>query len=117
MSKWLQILETLGPMALMFTPLAPIAPIVIGAMKTAEALPGASGDEKKQLVQTLVSAGAAATNAVAKKQVIDPAAAAAASGSVIDATIGIVNIAHDMHVQTTPADTPAGPVSANITPA
>ncbi len=102
MSKWLQILETIGPIALCFTPLAPIAPIVIGAMKVAESLPGASGAQKKQLVQQLVSAGVGAANAMANRQVIDPSAATAASSAVIDATIGIVNIAHDVHVQTTP---------------
>lgn len=95
--KWFSILEQLGPIALAFTPLAPIAPLVIAGIRTAEAIPGATGDQKKQLVQQIVAIGAQGANAQAGKSVIDPQAAADSTGSIIDAIVGVTNIVHNAH--------------------
>ena len=77
--KWLQILEEVGPIVLTFTPLAPIAPIVVAGINIAEQIPGATGDQKKTFVQQLVGLGAQGANTVTGKSVIDPSAAATAT--------------------------------------
>ncbi len=104
MPKWLRVLATVGPQVLMFTPLAPIAGIVVGAIQTAESIPGATGPQKKALVQQLVTAGVQATNTLAGKMVIDPAVAQAASGSAIDTVVNVANI-----VEQIPGDAPPTP--------
>ncbi len=104
MPKWLRVLAIVGPKVLMFTPLAPIAGIVVGAIQTAESIPGATGPQKKALVQELVSAGVQATNTLAGKTIIDPAVAQAASGSAIDTVVSVANI-----VDKIPGDAPPTP--------
>lgn len=97
MPKWLQVLKQVGPIVLAFTPLAPIAPAVIAGIAAAEALPGATGEQKKVIVQQIVTAGAAAANAQAGRVVIDPADAAAAAHTAIDTIVTVTNIVEKAH--------------------
>ena len=96
MSKWLQALEQIGPSILLFTPLAPIAPAVIAGIKVAEAIPGASGEQKKALVQQIAGLAAAGANAQAGKTVIDPQQMGAVSGQAIDTVVSVVNLIHQL---------------------
>ncbi len=97
MPKWLEILKQLGPMvvATVVPGGAILAPIIVGAIAEAETIKGATGAQKKAAALNLVKAGAAGANAVAGKQVIDPAKAVAAAESGIDTVVSVVNIAHD----------------------
>lgn len=97
MPKWLQILAKFGPEVLAFTPLAPIAGVVVAGIQTAEAIPGATGEQKKALVQQIVALGAQGTNAQAGHVVIDPAAAAVAAQTAIDTVVNVTNIVHAAH--------------------
>lgn len=94
--KWLELLKTIGPLVIAST--VPggqlLAPIVVGAIHSAEQLKGASGAEKKAHALELVEAGAAAANAVAGKVVVDPNAAVAAAASGIDTVVKTINAAH-----------------------
>lgn len=92
--RWLQVLEQVGPTVLMFTPLAPIAPAVVAGIKVAEAIPGATGPQKKALVQQIAGLAAAGANAQAGKTVVDPTSLEAVSGQAIDTVIGVVNLTH-----------------------
>ena len=106
LSKWLEILGTIGPAVLSFTPLAPIAPIVLEGVKLAEQIPGASGAQKKALVQNIVALGASGANTAAGSVVVDPTAAAAVTGTAIDSVIGVTNLVHAAH-----GATPATPTT------
>lgn len=93
-SKWLDILKMVGPIVVAVT--VPggqlLAPIIVGAIESAEKLPGASGAEKKAHALELVKAGAAAANAVTGKVKIDPEQAVAVARSGIDTVVGAVNL-------------------------
>ncbi len=102
--KWLQILEQIGPTILLFTPLAPIAPAIIAGIKVAESIPGASGPQKKALVQQIAGLAAAGANAQAGHQVIDPGTLEAVSGQAIDTVVGVANLVHVL--PEVPAPTP-----------
>ncbi len=92
MPKWLTILARIGPQILLFTPLAQIAPIIVGAIQAAEGLPGATGPQKKTLVQQIAIAGAQAVNAAAGRMIIDPVLAEQASGAAIDTVVTVTNL-------------------------
>ena len=96
MPKWLDLLKTLGPVVVAATVPggAILAPIIVGAIAEAEKLPGATGAEKKAAALKLVKAGAAGTNAVAGRVVVDPTEAGTAAEKGIDTVVTVVNIAH-----------------------
>jgi hypothetical protein len=96
MPKWLKVLEQVAPLIIGFTPLAPLAPAVTAAISMAEQIPGATGEQKKAIVQEIVRVSAQGANAQANKVVLDPAAAVRASSDVIDSVVDIVNIAHQL---------------------
>lgn len=104
---WWQILESVGPLVLQFTPLAPIAPLVVAGIKAANALPGVSGAQKKQIVQGIVQLGAQATDVATGKPLLDPAVVGDLSGSIIDSVVGITNAVHAAHQAATPSVPPA----------
>jgi hypothetical protein len=95
--KWLDILEQVGPMVLLFTPLAPIAPIVIAGIMTAESIKGATGPQKKELVMQLVAQGAAGTNLAANKTVIDPTLAVVVTTHHLEELPGSTTHAAPLH--------------------
>ena len=92
--KWLKVLEQIGPMILLATPLAPIAGAVIAGIQLAESLPGATGDQKRQIVQQIVAVAAAGANAQAGTPRLDPATASTVAGDVIDSIVGVTNLIH-----------------------
>ena len=100
--KWLEILKQVGPIVLMFTPLAKLVPSIVAGIAAAEGLPGASGPEKKALVQQIVAAGVAGANAQAGREVIAPDEATAAASAAIDTIVTVTNIVSKAH----PADPP-----------
>lgn len=100
MSKWatfLKIARTVGPVALQFTPLAPIAGTVAAAIGEAEQIEGASGSEKLAHVTAIAISAAQAANEQAGHQVIDPAMVAATAQSAISTAVGAIKIVHDAH--------------------
>jgi hypothetical protein len=95
MKRWLQILETVGPMLLSFVPATQaIVPFVVAGIGIAEQIPGATGPQKKTFVEQLIALAAGATNTATGKTTIDPTAAVTAAGSAIDTVVGIVNLIH-----------------------
>lgn len=107
--SWLRVLAHLGPMALAFTPLAPIAPIVIAAIAEAEAMQGATGPEKLAHVVNIATDAASATNLQTGKPVIDPALMAKTASEAISTTVDVVKMVNDAHTVLTPP-TPVTPV-------
>jgi hypothetical protein len=97
MNKWLKMLEVVGPIALAATPLAPIAPAVVAAMHNAEKIPGATGEEKKAAVKSIIRSSANAANTQAGKIVIDPQEAVDTADNAIDTTVHAVNLARSVN--------------------
>lgn len=87
------VLEQIAPIALSVIPGVPpvLIPLVVHGIQTAEAIPGATGAQKKAAALDLVNTGIASTNAAAGKQVIDPTAINAV-GEGIDTVVGVVNL-------------------------
>lgn len=100
--KWLQILAQVGPQVLMFTPLAPIAAPVVAAIGEAEAMQGASGQEKLAHVVNIATDAATAANTQAGHVVIDPALMQATAATAISTAVNVTNMVHGAH-QITPA--------------
>lgn len=94
MPKWLKLLKQIGPTVLLFTPLAPIAPAVIAGIELAEQIPGATGAQKKAIVQQIAKTAADGANAQAGHTVIDPGSIELVAGQAIDTTVGVINIVH-----------------------
>lgn len=92
--NWTKILEVIGLQILSYTRLAPIAPAIIAGIHAVEGIPGATGPQKKAIVQSVVQLGAETTNQVAGSTVLDPTEAVTISGSVIDAIVGVTNAIH-----------------------
>lgn len=82
---------------------APLVGIVTTAIQTAEALRGATGAQKLAHAQQLVVAGAAATNEIAGRTVIDPAVANIVAAEAISTIVDTANLIHQAH-----APAPAG---------
>ena len=88
--SWLTTLFTIGITALEFSPLAPIASIVAGAIATAESIPGMTGQQKLGAALQLVTDGAQIAQARGVK--IDPTVVATAGADAIAAGVLITNI-------------------------
>jgi hypothetical protein len=91
--QWLRILQTVGLAALAASPLAPIAIPVAAAMAEAEAIKGASGQEKLAHVLTIATKAAEVAQAQGVK--IDPAVVNAAGAQAISTAVAVVNIVHN----------------------
>jgi hypothetical protein len=95
---WLKLVEQLAPVVLSIIPgTAGLAPIVAVAIQTAEAIPGASSAQKLAHAQSLVVAGAAATNVLAGHQVIDPVVAQQVGTDAISTIVDTANLIHLAH--------------------
>lgn len=94
LANWLHLVETIGPLVLAATPLAPIVPFVIMGIQTAERIPGATGAQKLELAKQIVTTGIAATNAQAGHTEIDPALVDTAVTSGINAVVAATNVVH-----------------------
>lgn len=98
MSKWdtfLKIARTVGPVALQFTPLAPIAGAVAAAIGEAQQIEGASGQEKLAHVTAIAMQAAQAANDQAGHIVIDPSLVSATAASAISTAVSAIKIVHD----------------------
>ena len=106
MPKWLEILKNVGPIAIAATVPggAAIAPLVIAAIKSAEAIKGATGAEKKAHALEIVQAGAQVAANYTDK--IAPAEVTVTASAAIDAAVGATNIIHRAKTPPPPA-TPA----------
>ncbi len=93
--RWLRILEDVGPLviAAAFPPLIPVTSLVIAAAKAAEAIPGATGEQKNQIAQQIAAIGAQFTNVTTGKPLVDPALAADITGDVFTAVVQATNAA------------------------
>jgi hypothetical protein len=110
--KWLQVLAQVGPQVLMFTPLAPIAGVVVAAIGEAQAMQGASGQAKLAHVVNIATDAAQAANLQAGRVVIDPAVLQATAATAISTAVSVTKMVHDAHEQTVatveiPPETPA----------
>lgn len=116
--KWLQILAQVGPQVLMFTPLAPIAGVVVAAIGEAQAMDGASGATKLAHVINIATDAAQAANLQAGHVIIDPAVMQAAAATAISTAVSVTKMVHDAHEQTVAAVdvTPETPAAMQPTP-
>jgi hypothetical protein len=97
MSKWstfLKIAAKVGPIALQFTPLAPIAGAVTVAIGEAEQIEGASSADKLAHVTAVAVDAANAANIQAGRIVLDPVAVQQEAASAISTTVGAINLIH-----------------------
>lgn len=100
MSKWgtfLSIARIMAPLALSFTPLAPIAGPVAAAIGEAEQIEGASNAQKLEHVTTIAVQAAHAANDQAGRLVLDPALVQAAAATTISAVVDSINLVRDVH--------------------
>lgn len=84
-----------APAVLVLTPLAPIAPIVQAAIQEAEAIPGATGAQKRAHVKAIAVDAATSINIAKGAAVVDVAEVEQAADSSITAVIDAVNVAKD----------------------
>lgn len=95
--SWLKLVESIGPLVLATTPLAPIAPFVVTGIQFAEQIPGADGPTKLAIATQIVNIGVAATNAQIGHQKIDPALVNTAVTSGITAVVSAVKVVENAH--------------------
>ena len=112
MPQWLQLLAQLGPIILAATKLAPLTNDVIAGIAAAEGLPGATGPQKKALVQQIAGSAAHGINMQAGKTIIDPQLASDSAGHVIDTIVNVTNIVHQAQEDSVPIASSA-PVSVD----
>lgn len=95
---WLRLVASVAPVVLSCIPgAAPLAPIVATAIQTAEALPGATRDQKLSHAAQLVGIGAEATNALAGHEVIPVDVAAHVARVAISTIVDTANRIHAAH--------------------
>ena len=95
LGKFLEIVDKLGPVVLATIPggdkIAPVIPKIVDGIKSAEAIQGASGAEKKRHVLNIVTQGAGVANATGKVKIpVEELTAIASQG--IDTVIATVHV-------------------------
>ena len=75
--------------------LAPIAGPVAAAIYEAEAIKGATGEQKLAHVVAVAVESAKAVNAGAKKKILDPVEVKQAAAAVVSATVNVANVLRD----------------------
>lgn len=104
LGKFLQIVGAIGPGVLLMVPggekIAPLVPVIIGAIGEAEQIKGATGAQKKDHVLQIVAAGVDVANATGGVT-LDRAEVQTVAGQGIDAVIGTVHIVQGVHPKTT----------------
>jgi hypothetical protein len=109
LGKFLAVVSQIGPVILAATPGAekfgPIVGEVVGAIKAAEQIKGATGPEKKAHVLAIAKAAVNAANTTGKVK-IDPATVDQVVGAGVDTVIGTIGLIEGAHDQTgiLPAD-------------
>jgi hypothetical protein len=95
LKKFQALVLLLAPAVLLAVPggekIAPFVPVIATAIVAAEAIPGATGPEKRAHVLTIVAAGVTVANA-SGKLTLDPTEVATVAGKGIDAVIGTLHI-------------------------
>lgn len=118
LGKFLAVVSQIGPVILAATPGAerfgPIVGEVVGAIKEAEQIKGASGPEKKAHVLAIAKAAVNTANASGKVK-IDPNTVDQVVGAGVDTVIGTIGLIEDAHDQTgiLPADPAPGSTAAH----
>lgn len=101
-AKFMAIVGLVGPGVLMLVPggekVAPLVPVIIGAIGEAQQIKGATGAEKKAHVLKIVAASVAVANTTGKVK-LDDAEVATATGLGIDAVISTVHVIQGAKVQ------------------
>lgn len=87
--RWIEILVSVVPTILAFTPAAGAAPFIIAGVVAAEQIKNATGPEKK--VHAIEVARNTAEAAKALGAHVDPNAIAAIADNAIDTVVGIAN--------------------------
>lgn len=95
MNRWLKLVEQFAPIVLANVQGVPksVIPFVVHGVQTAEAIEGATGEQKLAAAQQIVADGVAALNTV-KPNAIDSDAVNAAVAYGINATVQAVNAVH-----------------------
>ncbi len=96
---WLQMVASLGPQILMFTPLARIAPAVAAGIQEAQQMAGADGPTKLAHVTNIAVQAAQAVNAKAGHVEVDPETVRVAAGQAISTVVTVVNMVHAAHAE------------------
>ena len=103
--KFLEVLNAVGPLVLLAVPggaaIAPIIPVIVGAIGEAEAIKGASGAEKKQHVLNIVAAGVTTANATGKVT-LDPSEVQTVASHGIEAVVGTIHVVEGAKVVKVP---------------
>lgn len=96
--KWLELVKNLAPFILASVPGVPpvLIPAIVNGISVAEAIPGASGAQKKAAVLQEIAIGLQTTNAI-RPGTIDTTSVLGAVNSGIDATVGAINAIHTVN--------------------
>jgi hypothetical protein len=101
--KWFEVAQLLAPLVGLLIPgSAPVIPLIIRGVTEAEAIPGATGADKKAHVLNLVAASAEAETAIGTLT-IPPAAALQIANAVFQAVDGVRAVVLVNQVQVPPA--------------
>lgn len=94
--KWLELIKTVAPLILTFVPGMPpvLIPAIIKGIEIAEAIPGATGEQKKVAVINLVKTGMSTANAIHGEVILDPVALSNIVSKGIDTAVDTINIIH-----------------------
>lgn len=103
--KFLAVLNAVGPIVLAAVPggagIAPLIPVIVGAIGEAEQIKGATGPEKKQHVLNVVAAGVVTANSTGKVT-LDPVEVNTVASHGIDAVVGTIHVVEGAKVVKVP---------------
>jgi hypothetical protein len=104
--KFLQLVGSIGPLVLLAVPggavIAPLVPVIIGAIGEAEQIKGATGAQKKAHVLNILDAAVVTANSTGKVN-INSTAAQAAADKGIDAVISTIHVIEGAKIVKAPA--------------
>jgi len=100
--KWFFLVDTFAPLILALTPLAPIASAVAKGIQEAEALIGATSEQKLAHAVNIARAGIEALNAQLGRVVVDPAIGTSLVSKCISVIVTVTNLVHQATAPSTP---------------
>ncbi|SRR5712692_3620558 len=95
--SWIKLIEQLAPVILGATPLGPITPFVVLGINSAEAMHGATSDDKLTHAVEIAKLSVGAVNQQAGKILVDPVLSDDALKHGISTVVDVVNIVHKSH--------------------
>lgn len=114
--KWLYLVQLLAPAILnSFGVPTELVGAIADGIGEAEAIPDATGADKKAHVLSLVGDAVVAVNAAKGKQVLDPVRIPVIAGSAIDLVVEAVDLVHDRTTDPNQLNAPAPPASVPAT--